>query len=239
VVAAIASADKPAVVEVGDLLPIVNGGFSPKALPKKGRPAPITFGLSAQVATGGGSTQPVLHEVTLELDRHITVDAKGMPICPLGNVESPPPERRCRPALVGKGTIEVLVGFPEQPPFSVKDKLLAFNGGVKHGVKSIFLYAYLSSPVSAAMVTTVGVTKVDRGRYGTKWLFVFPKIAGGYGSITSLNLEVSKRFPYLGEEKSFLVAGCPDGHLDGRATSVFADGTVEADSFARSCVPKG
>lgn len=238
-VAGIASADKPVVVEAGDLLPIVNGGFSPKVLPARGKSAPIAFGLSAKIDTADGSTAPVLHEVSLELDRHITADATGMAICPSGNVESPPPQERCRPALVGRGTMEVVIGFPEQAPFAIQGKLLAFNAGVKHGALAILVYAYLPSPVSGVVRTTAGVAKISQGRYGTKWLFVFPKIAGGYGSIAEFNIEISKRFPYMGEEKSYLVARCPDGHLDARAAAVFADGSVQTGSFVRSCTPRG
>jgi hypothetical protein len=233
----VASAEKPTVVKVEGSPLAINGGFSPKALPKRGKPAPLLFHLSAEVRSASGSVTPALHEVSLELDRHITADAKGMAICPAGNVESPPPEERCGPALIGRGTMEVLVGFPEGAPFSVVSKLFAFNAGIKHGTPTILIYTYLPSPVSAAMVTTVGVTKIDRGRYGTRWLLAFPKIAGGYGSIVGLSLEIGRRFRYLGEEKSYLLGRCPDGHLDGRATSVFTDGFAQTDSIVRSCTP--
>src|SRR4051794_12787713 len=89
--AGIAAAEKPVIVEAGGLLPIVNGGISPKALPKKGRPAPVTLYLGAK-ADNLGSLPPALREISLELDRHITADAEGMAICPLRNGESPPPE---------------------------------------------------------------------------------------------------------------------------------------------------
>lgn len=238
-VVGIASADKPVVIEPVGQLPVVNGGFSPKALPKKGKPAPIAFGLSVTLATGDGSAPPALHEVSLELDRHIAVDAEGITVCPRRKVEGPSPEERCGPALVGKGTVEVLIHTPEQEPFLARGKLLAFNAGVKRGTPKIFLYAYLAPPASMALLTTVEVTKIDRGRYGTEWLFAFPTIADGYGSITKLDLEISKRFPYMGEEKSYLLARCADGHLAGRATSVFASaGPALTDSFVRSCVSK-
>ncbi len=237
-VVGVASADKPPIVEAGGQLPVINGGFSPKALPRKGKPAPITLGLSAQVAAADGSFPPALREVSLELDRHITADAKGMAACPRGSVERPSPEEGCRPALVGKGTMEVLIHIPEQAPFIARSKLLAFNAGVKHGTPTIFLHAYLAAPVSKVVLTTVGVTKIHQRRFGTKWLLAFPKIVGGYGSITKFNLEIGKRFPHMDGAKSYLLASCPDGHLDGRAASVFADGSAQTDSFVRSCVPK-
>ncbi len=230
-------ADKPTVVEAGGPLLVINGGFSPKALPK-GKPAPITFGLSARVATADGSIPPALHEVSLELDRHITADVTGMATCPRRSVEGLSPEERCRSALVGKGVMDVFLHIPEQAPFTARSKLFAFNAGVKHGTPAIFLYAYLPSPLSVAVLATVAVTKIHQGRYGTKWLFAFPKIADGYGSITQLNLEIGRQFHYMGEEKSYLLASCPDGHLDGRAASLFASGFAQTDSLVRPCVPK-
>lgn len=236
--AGIAAAEKPVIVEAGGLLPIVNGGFAPKALPKKGKPAPVALHLSAKADNADASVPLALREMSLELDRHITADAEGMAICPLGNVESPPPEERCRSALLGKGLMNVLVEFPEQAPFIVGSKLFAFNAGGKRGRLKILLRAYLPAPVSAAVLIPITVTKIDRGRFGTKWLFAFPKIAGGYGAITEFSLDIGRRFHYLGEERSYLLGRCPDGHLDGRGVSVFADGLTEAGSFVRSCTPK-
>lgn len=234
----IASAEKPTIVQAENPLPVINGGFSPKALPKKGKPAALTFGLSARVATADDSAPPALHEVSLELDRHITADAKGMPACSRVEVEGPLPEESCRAALLGKGTIDVLVRAPGQAQFATKGKLLAFNAGFKHGTPTIFLHAYLAAPASEVVLTTVRVTKINRGRFGTKWLFLFPRIAGDYGSITRLNLKIGRLFSYMGKKKSYLLARCPDSHLDARATSVFADGSAQADSFVRSCTPK-
>lgn len=213
-------------------------GLHAEGAAEEGKPAPIALGLSARVTSADGSAPPALHEVSLELDRHITADATGIAICPRRNLKGPSPEERCRSALVGKGTMDVFVHLPEQSPFTARSKLFAFNAGIKHGTPTIFLYAYLASPVSAAVIATIGATKIDQGRYGTKWLFAFPTITDGYGSITKLNLEIGRRFRSLGEEKSYLLARCPDGHLDARAASVFADGSAQMDSFVRSCSPK-
>ncbi len=234
----IASAETPAVVEAGGLLPAVMGGFSPTALPKKGKPAPIALNVNGKIDTANGSIPSALQEVALELDRNVTVDPKGMAVCGRGNIESPPPTERCRPALVGKGRISVVVAFPEQAPFIAKSRLLAFNGGVKRGTTTVFVYAYLNAPVSAEVVIRAEVAKIHDGRYGTKWLVTFPKIAGGYGSITKFDLTISRRFHYEGKKESYLLAKCPDGHLDGHASSVFADGSEQSDSFVRPCVPK-
>ncbi len=97
---------------------------------------------------------------------------------------------------------------------------------------------HLAAPVSAAFVITAEIAKIDERRYGTKWRLVFPKIAGGYGSIARFNLTISRRFRDEGKKQSYLLAKCPDGHLDAHASALFADGSEESDSFVRSCVPK-
>lgn len=229
-----APADAPSVVEIGDGLPIVNGGFTPKALPR-GKPAHIAMDISLH--RPDDTPSPALHEVILELDRNITVDAKGMAICPPGNVESPPPPQRCQSALIGRGEIEVEVAFPEQAPFIAKGKLSAFNAGGSGGKTTIRTYAFVGSPVSAAIIINVEISKIHNGRYGTKWVETIPKIAGGYGALKSLKLLIDRRYEDGGEMKSYLLGKCPDGHLDARATSVFADASERTDSIVRSCSP--
>jgi hypothetical protein len=230
-----APAAAPAAVEAGNGLPIVSFGFSPRALPKD-KPAHMAMNISLR--RPAAVPPPALHEVVLELDRNIAVDAKGMATCRPGTVESPPPPQRCQSASVGSGEIEVEVAFPEQAPFIVKSKLFAFNGGTSGGKTTILTYAYLGPPMSAAVVTTVKTSKIHRGRFGTKWVEVIPKIAGGYGSIKSLNLSIDRRYRDEGEMKSYLLGRCTNGQLDARATSVFADASAWIESFVRSCSPR-
>ena len=66
-----------------------------------------------------------------------------------------------------------------------------------------------------------------------------PKIAGGYGSPISFSLTVGRTFTYKGKKQSYLLAKCPDGHLNAKGVGVFSDGTRLAGSLVRSCTPKG
>ncbi len=237
-VAGIATAEKPTIVQAGNLKLTLNGGFSPKALPKHGKPAPITLNVSGKIDTTDGTHPPALKEVVVETDKNGSIDVKGLPTCTSGKLQAQDTshaEKACPTAIIGKGTTDVEVEFPEQAPFIAKSKLLAFNGGVKGGTTTIYIHAYLSSPVSAAVVTTVKISKVHNGRYGTKSIATVPKIAGGYGSVRSFSLTFNKG--YKGQR--YLFANCPDGHLNAKATSVFADGKKLTGTFVRSCTPKG
>ena len=108
-------------------------------------------------------------------------------------------EKACPEAIVGEGKTDVEIAFPEQPAITVHSKLVAFNGGVKGGVTTILIHAFLKNPVSAAVVTTVKVSKIHKGRFGTKSVASVPVIAGGNGSPVFFELNVKRKFTYKGK----------------------------------------
>lgn len=225
-------AAKPEKVIVGNLEVEYDGGFSPKALPKN-KLTPISFFLWAKLKTVDGKHPPAIKEFKLEGDKNVVVDVKGVPTCTSGKLQSQTTaaaKKVCGPAIVGSGTTDVEVQFPEQPPIDVKSELLAFNGGFKGGVTTLYIHAYLTAPVTAAIVTTVKIKKVKKGRYGTESIASVPKIAGGSGSVTYFKLKF---------DKGILFAKCPDGRLQAHGTGVFADGTKASATVIRPCTPKG
>jgi hypothetical protein len=223
---------KPEKVRVGSLEVEFDGGFSPKALSKK-KPTPISFFLWSKIRDVEGKHPPALREFLLEGDKHVKIDVKGLPKCKPAQIQSTTSaaaRKACGSTLVGSGTTEVEVQFPEQPPIDVKSELLAFNGGFKGGVTTLYIHAFLTAPVTAAIVTTVKIKNVKKGRYGTESVASVPKIAGGSGSVTYFKLTI---------DRGILTATCPDGHLDARGTAVFSDGTKASAGVTRPCTPKG
>ncbi|MGE5280852.1 MAG: hypothetical protein ACM3N0_00760 [Chloroflexota bacterium] len=239
--AGIATAYKPTVIKEGNLELILNGGFSPTKLPRK-KLAPIQLNISGKINTLDGSRPPALKEVIVETDKNGTINAKGLPTCTLGKLkarETAAALKACKAALVGKGKTDVEVQFPESPPFIAHSKLLAFNGGVRGGKTTILIHAYLKNPVSAAVLTTVTVTKIHHGRYGTKSVAKVPLIVNGYGSPTSFELNFFRMFKYRGKTQSYLLAKCTDGKLKAHAVSIFREGPSMTGNFSRPCTPKG
>jgi hypothetical protein len=235
------AANKPIVVILGNLKITANGTFSPKELPKN-KLAPITLNVSGKIETLDGKHPPALKELIVEADKNGAVNAKGLPACTAGKLEAKTTQEAratCKPALVGEGKTDVEVEFPEQAPFIAKSKLLAFNGGVKGGTTTIFVHAFLTAPVTAAVVTTVKVTKIHKGRFGLKSVATVPKIAGGYGSPVSFSLKLGRDFTYKGKKQSYLLAKCPDGHLVAKGMGVFSDGSRLTGHLVRTCTPKG
>lgn len=239
---AIAAKNSPPIkVIAGNLELTANGSFSPTKLPRK-KLAPITLRVNGKIRTLDGSHPPAVKEVVIETDKNGAINAKGLAKCTSGKLQAQDTEaarKICKKAIVGTGKTNVRVEFPESNPFVAKSTLLAFNGGVKRGKTTVFLHAYLSAPVSAAVVTKVMVSKIRKGRYGLRSVAKVPKIAGGYGSPISFSLKIGRTFSYKGKKRSYLLAKCPDGHLNAKGVGRFVDGTRLAGSLVRACTPKG
>jgi hypothetical protein len=237
-VAGIASAgNKPETVKVGNLEFTFNGGFSPSKLPKN-KLAPIALTASGKIATLNGEHPPALKEVLVETDKNGAVTTVGYPKCTSGKLQSQDTkhaEAICKTAIIGKGTTNVEIKFPEQNPIPVSSKLLVFNGGTAGGVTTFFIHAYITVPTPAAIVTTVKIKKIHKGRYGLESIASIPKIAGGSGSVTSFSLTINKKYTYKGKKMSVLTAKCPDGKLQAHATAILADGTKAATTIVRTC----
>jgi hypothetical protein len=239
--AAAAGNHKPVIIQEGNLKVTADGGFSPTALSKT-KLSPIGLNISGKIETTDGTHPPALREFIVETDKNGTINAKGLPACTIGKLvarETKAAEKACPTSIVGSGKTDVEVAFPEQPAITVHSKLVAFNGGVKGGVTTVLIHAFLKNPVSAAVVTTVKVSKIHNGRFGTKSVASIPVIAGGSGSPTFFELNINRKFTYKGKQQSYLLAKCPDGHINARGTAVFSDGKHLSGEIVRPCTPKG
>jgi hypothetical protein len=240
-VAIAAGKDKPVIVRAGNLELTFNGGFTPKALSKT-ELTPISALFEGKIKTIDGSHPPALKEVVIEADKNTGIDVKGYPTCTSAKLQSQDSTHArgiCGDSILGEGTTDLEIQFPEQPPIPVHSPLTLFNGGEQGGVITLFVHAYITVPTPAAIVTTVKVSKISNGRYGLKSIASVPKIAGGSGSVTAFSLNVGKQFTYKGKKVSFISAKCPDGKIQVHGTAVFSDNTRASAEVIRTCTAKG
>ena len=221
-----------ALAEGNDLLPpeveaTFEADFTPKALPKMEQ-APVSLRAAMGFKNSDGSHPPALKEFEIEEDRHLRLNLKDVPVCGRGTVESPPPQQRCRQALIGAGKAVVNIKFPEQEPVITRAKVFAFNAGMRDGARDIMLSAYITVPTPATIVFWVKVKKIGSGPYGLNLVGSVPKIAGGSGSVTYLGV----RF-----RKGVFSAACPDRGLGTQFTATFVEGTRLGGGVARPCTP--
>jgi hypothetical protein len=228
---------KPETVRVGNLALTHDGGISPAALPRHEQ-APIDAFISASIAALDGSHLPAAREAVIDLDKSVHVNAKGLPVCRRAQLDSrdiDAARKACGGAIVGKGSARVEIAFPEQAPILATSPLTMFNGGVAGGKTTIFIHAFLTVPVPAAVVTPVVLTPSHRGRYGTHIVAKVPAIAGGAGSLTDARLKIDRKFTYRGKTLSYLTAACPAKlHLI-RGRVLFDDETLVQLSRALPC----
>jgi hypothetical protein len=249
-VAAIAAATSTT-VRTGNLILTIGTTVSPKKLSRT-KLAPITQRIYGEIKTADGTHPSAFREVILDIDKNGAVNAKGLPVCKGGQLEARDTKgakRVCGKAQVGTGKATVEISFPEQTPLKVTSPLTLFNGGTKGGKTTLFIHAFITVPVPAAIVTTVTIKKVHKGRYGLHTISKIPVIAGGSGSALSFEFTIKKMFKYQGNKVSYLEAKCPDGHFQGKILkSLFkneahiegvAPQTVLKGSLLIPCTPKG
>jgi hypothetical protein len=226
------------VVKAGNLEVSVEGGISPKKLPKKGK-APITLKVEGKIKTNDGSHVPVLKTINLQFDKNGELNTKGLPTCNPAKLQSTltaQAKKACGSSLVGTGKVSAEIAFPEQKPFNASGPLLIFNGKPKGGKQTLVFHVYAHVPAPTTFVTT-GLIKKTHGKYGTEALINIPTIVSGQGSLTSFKATLHKTWHYKGKKQSLLLAGCPHGALYAHGEFKFATGVKLAGNIAQPCTP--
>lgn len=232
---------KPEVVRVGNLVLRDNGGVSPNTLPRH-KQVPVKANLNASIRTVDGSHVPAAREVMIDIDKSIHLNARGLPACRGSQLESRNTKAArgaCGNAIVGRGSAKAEIAFPEQRPIQVSSPLTMFNGGVQGGRTTIFIHAFITVPVPAAIVATVKITPLRGGPFGIHTVSRIPRIVGGAGSATKFRLTVDRKFAYRGKRRSFLTASCPSGRHLTKGRVRFDDGTLLQIAHALPCTPRG
>jgi hypothetical protein len=239
--AALAAVAQAEVVQSGHVRVNFHASFAPQDLPRE-RPAPITVEVGGKISTTDGSQPPPLQQLRIELNSAGQIDSRGLPACPapqLQSTSSAAALARCRPAQVGSGRFEAELRFNGAPIY-VDGRALVFNG-VVHGRPGMLIHVYIANPVRVTLVIPLKISHQE-GEFGTVLTTTVPKLAGGFGSITELQLRIGRRFQYRGEEHSYLSAACaaPAGFPGAlfsfaRGTFSFAGGQTLHAALSRNC----
>jgi len=228
----------------GDLIVSFDGGLSPTKLPRRAL-APVAVRVAGNVksADGNEDTLPQLRKISVAINRQGHLFDRGLPTCQVSAIQpATESEARavCGRALVGSGHVIVQARLPAQQPFTVRAKLLAFNGPHKNGHKLILAQAYAKSP-PGAFVLTFRVSKRS-GLFGVALTTVLPKSALNWAYITHFDMTLRRIYTYQGVRHSFVSAACtaPAGFDSvlfpfAKATYGFDNGQSLTTSVARSC----
>lgn len=225
------------IIEAGTMVLRIEGGVTPRALPKDGK-APVTLHGSGALKTIDGSHPPALRAASIDADRDLAVDVRGLPTCRIGQLRATTTKRAeavCGDAIVGRGSATVEVVFPEQPPIRSTGRVVIFNAGERDGAVGLIGHAYVSIPAPTAVVATAKVTRVDKGPYGLHVEVEVPPIAGGAGSVVAAKIKLGRAYTYKGKRRSVFMGSCGNGRIEGRGTFKYADGTSLSGGVVTPC----
>ncbi|HEX5988899.1 MAG TPA: hypothetical protein VFY75_01630 [Solirubrobacterales bacterium] len=225
------------IIEAGTMVLRIEGGVTPKALPKHGL-APVTLHGSGALKTIDGSHPPALRAASIDADRDLVVSVKGLPTCKIGQLQAVETKRAevvCGDAIVGRGSATVEVAFPEQPPFRSTGPLVIFNAGERNGAVTLIGHAYVSVPAPTAVVGTAKITRVNKGPYGLHTEIEVPPIAGGAGSVVAAKIKLGRNYTYKGKRRSVFSGSCSNGRIEGRGTFKYADRTSLSGGIVTPC----
>jgi hypothetical protein len=224
-------------LQIGNIVIVADGGFSPKTLPKREN-APIKLHGSATFKTRDGTRPSPLRTLTLEFDKHGEVETRGLPKCTMKKLVATTvavARKNCRGAIVGTGFGTALVQLPEQGAIKASSPLTLFNGPEKHGNPTVLGHAHLDYPAPTTYVISIEIERIRHGRYGFRTVAHFPRIVNGYGSPISGHLTIGREWAYKGRTLSYANAHCADNRLQAKAEFSFEDGSFVEGTVFKPC----
>ncbi|HEX8958851.1 MAG TPA: hypothetical protein VF770_03410 [Solirubrobacterales bacterium] len=225
-----------ALVRTGTLVVRADGGFTPRLLPRRAY-APISFQGHVDIESTGSAPPPALQSARIDFDRDGRLTTAGLPVCLPTSIQGTSPaeaRQRCRAAIVGSGHVRALVTLPGRGPVEVSSPLTLFNGPRQGGDPTIVAHAQTTYPSPETYVVVVPIER-RHGAYSYRATFEVPTIAGGYGTLTHVDLKIGRRYRAGGVERSYVSARCSDNVLETRGRFGFADGTIVAGTVFKAC----
>jgi hypothetical protein len=203
--------------------------------------------MTGVIRTLSGERPPSVRRISIAINRGGRIDARGLPVCPRDQIE-PSSTRaaleRCGAALVGTGTYDADIAFPEQDAFRSRGRILAFNA-VVDGEEAILAHIYGASPVPITRIIVFRIRETS-GTYGTVLSGRLPTSLIRWGYLKSISLDFHRTYVYRGQRRSYLSAACtaPAGFPGAvfpfaRASMGFEDGRTLSSTLTRSCKVRG
>lgn len=223
--------------EIGPTFVSATATMQPRELPKRGN-APITLTSIVRVGTHDGSTPPTLKTLLFLVDKHGTVDTRGLPVCTVAKLEGTTPSqarKRCAGALVGKGAGKAVVTMPGSAPFTITSPLSFFNGPPSGGRPTLLAHAYETVPSPKALIVPITIERIAQGRYGYRARIEMPEIAGGFGAPTLSEASIGATRTRGGKKVGYLNAHCSGGRLQVYGTVTATNGDFFPATLTSPC----
>lgn len=216
---AVVAGSEAETLQQGDVRVKFDADFDPHSLPRRDA-APVRIQIEGGITTTDGSHPPPLQWLEVELNRKGQLSTVGLPVCSAPLLQSTTTRQalaRCGSAVVGKGSFDAEVALSGDVPAS--GKIVAFNSRL-HGKPALLLHFFAQVPVRFTLVVPLTITRKSSGEFGTLLRTRVPRLAGGLGSITHIDLTIGRRYTFAGRRRSYVSAAC--SALPGTNLALFA-----------------
>ncbi len=240
---AVAGVARAEVIREGNIIVNIDGGISPRVLPRIGM-APVAVSLDSTFKTADGSDPPPqLRTIAVGINRGGKVFDRGLPTCRVRRIQPTTikaARRICGSAIVGSGHVQVQVHLASQAPFTFKGPLLVFHAKPADGHRRLLAQVYGRKPPSAFVLTFNVLEK--QGTFGTVIKTTLPKPAREWAYVTHFDMKLRRVYTSEGQKHSFISAGCaaPEGfpgavYPFARANFGFAENKHVVTTLIRDC----
>lgn len=220
----------------------LDGSVSPRRLPRH-RPVPVSLTLAGSIRSADRSPRPHLARIEIAFGARGGLSTAGLPRCPrarLRNATHRQALARCRPALIGRGTILTEVPLAPDKPLLARAGVLAFNGQTA-GRPAVWVHAYSASP-PVSFVLPFYLRRLHVGAYGVFLRAPVSRALGRWPRLRSFQITLGRRYRAHGARRSYLSARCPlppRFHIGffplARATYHFAPAPTLTTTILRGC----
>jgi hypothetical protein len=227
--------------EFGTTVVSTTANLLPRELPAHGS-APVTLSNITRIKSKDGTQPPALKSLTFQLDKHGSVETKGIPVCTTKKLEGTTPQqarKRCAGALVGKGMGRAKVALPGKAPVEVSSPLSFFNAPPVGGNPSLIAHAYETVPSPKTLLVPIVIERVKHGRYGFQAKVNLPEIAEGFGAATLAEATLGRTFKRGGKEVGYINAYCSGGRFQLHGSLAFANGDFFPATLTSACHTAG
>ena len=166
-----------------------------------------------------------------------------MPVCRRREIEVASPQEAlaaCGPALIGGGGFTGKMSLDESPPAPFPGQILLFNSRID-GHLAALAHISQTQPLSLNRVVVFRIRRTG-GTFGTIISADLPPSLNRNGYLTSLFLQLQRRYVFRGHRLSYLSAACaaPPGFTSAlfpfaRASMTFSDGRTLSSTMTRTC----
>jgi hypothetical protein len=224
-------------LQIGKLLIDATATITPSELPAKGQ-APVEVTSVVKISTSDGAEPPKLRRLTLQFDKHGSIDTRGLPTCSpakLAGTTTKAARAACPEAIVGEGIGRAVVNLPGLPQQAISSPLILFNAAPHGGRPALIVHARETVPVPNTLLTPIVVERIDGGRYGYRAQIELPQIAGGYGAATLSKATIGATRKRDGRTVGYANAYCAGGRLQVYGTLSFDGGGFTNGTLVQPC----